>query len=490
MLQRTPTLVARPERLDAAGSLDRLPTLLPTVASRTRRLRGLRWVLLALFPLGYLICDSSIGPLSLSFAILTLVNTAGFAILLARLTMPLRETLWVWAGLFILLDGLFINMFVFTAQIHSAQFIGRYYSELTWVTGHEVQQGYAWMTLGFVTYCISATLALAWKAREAVPVSLDHNRVSVNYSQQLVVITFVAYVTLSVFEARLGYGVLGRAAPNLPLHLGSAFPFLRDNLAIALLVLGIWALDSARARWTAVAMALAVTCAVIDGFVSTSRGSLITLLTPVLLLLLLTKRFTRSRRLGVVLLLLATIALVPFFSSLRHDRVIGHTSTTSAPAPLSETISRSAMYLLTRANSIDGIYFSLGQQGPPSVIRTLSFLSPGKLVDYYTHTLAGVKTVGEFRSPGFIGGLMIVGGAGTLVLFTVLYTALIRGLWLRLLRLHCWPVGAALAASSWALFLLEGSNNYFLFVKVVIEVALCEVIYCKFLARQLWASTT
>ncbi len=444
--------------------------------------RSLRWLVLFVFPIGYLVCDHSIGPLGTSFPLLTLADALACAVLLYRLDAPLRRTLWVWVGLVLLLDGLFINLFVFTAKIQSTEFIAKYYAGDTLITPQGVLHGYPWITLGFVVFCLTSSFAVGWDPMPRTPrPSMRPPQVSTIYAHQIAGVVFLAYLGASLIEAQVGYGQLGQAA-TLPFHLGTALTFLRDNLALSLFVLVIWVLDSARSRWTPVAMGLLVVCALVDGLVSTSRGSLFNLLTPVVLLALLTQRFTKGRRIGAVLLILTGLLLVPFFSSLRLSR-IGTSSATAAPTPVLASLEQSALFVVDRGSQIDGVLQSLGHEGNLSVGRTITFLQPGKLTDYYTHQVVGVQVANDYRNAGLVGGLMVVGGVGAVIIFTIVFTLLMRALWRALDRLQCWPVALALAASAFGIFLLGGGLDFYLFVKLAMELGLCEFVYRKVLVR-------
>lgn len=466
------------------SDLDARPEPGLTTSRATVTPKSLRWLLLGIFPAGYAVCNVAIGPLPRSFALLTLADLAACATLLVRLGGPLRRTLWAWAGLVVLLDGLFLNMYLFASKLNSPQFLATYYPELQWVTRQQILRGYPWVTLGFATFCLSTSVVLAWQPSPARwRAAVGPRRVSTNYARQVVIAVFVVYLLASLLEARLGYGVLGEATPSLPLHLGTALTFVRANLAISLFVLSIWVLDSARSKWTPVAILLAVLSALIDGFISTSRGSLITLLLPILFLLMLTRRFTKVRKIGVLCILVAALALIPVFGALRSARLGSQGPATTASKPLTTTLTEGGTFLIIRVTGIDGVWEALGNEGRFSPGRTISFLKPSRLTDYYTHDIVRVKTANDFRAPGTVGGLMVVGGAMAVVLFVILFTLLMQLLWSLLLLLRTAPVALALAALAVATFFQGGAFDFFLLVKVLIEVGICEMLYRKVLQR-------
>lgn len=483
MPERTPMAMLEAARAGAivADGDPKTPTDQPGRRPRIP-IRSVRWLMLLIFPGVYVVSQQSLGNLGWSFLLFTLANAAACGILLARLGGPLRRTLWAWLALLVLLDGHFVNMMLFTAHINSPQFINRYYSEVRWVTRTRILSSYPWVTLGFVSFCLSASVVISWQpAPKRWLAAIGPRRISVNYTQQLVLAAFVFYLAASYLEARLGYGVLGQANPSLPLHLGTVLTFGRDFLAIALFTLGIWVLDSARSQWTAVAIGLLVAAAIIDGFVSTSRGSLVTLLAPLLLMLLLTRRFTNNRRIGLLFIAIATLALFPIFSNLRTEKLSGQAATTSAP--LLGSLVDSGTLVIGRVTGVDGVWYALDHRGNFSVPNTLSFLQPGKLADYYTHQVVEVPVANDFRSPGLIGGLMIVGGAPAVVLFTFLITVIFQLLWSTLLLLRCAPVALALGAITIGIFVMGGSLDFLSLLKVGLEATACELVYRRLLQR-------
>lgn len=450
--------------------------------------RQWRWLLLLVFPLGYLVLQQELGHLAPSILLLTVANTAACALLLARLGAPLRETLWAWMTLIILLNGYFLRMFWFTHKLDSPSYINRQYFEIRWVTGDRIIAGYPWVTLGFVTICVAMTavLTVTSKGRQNAPVRADVRRgPSSGPIVPLVVGTFLAFLASSLLQLYLGYGVLGLANPVLPYRLGSMLTLFQQNVAPAVLLLAMWMFDERGSKWANICAAMIFACGLIASLASTSRGLVLLLAVPVLFVWMFTGRLTRGRKAAIGLLAVFAFALYPFLSGLRAERLDQSSGGQSLGLSVDEVI-QAGITLASRVGDggVDGVWYVLDEPGRFSASRALAYLKPGALVDHYTVSVVRVRSANDFRPPGFIGALMIMGGGNGIVVYGTVLIVALGLLWRRLSRLRTWPVILALSASTVGVFIGGGAMDFFLFVKLGAQATACEFLYRKFIRRR------
>jgi hypothetical protein len=440
------------------------------------RLGPLRWGLPGLFLIGYVVCDRAIGPLEPSFAMLTALNAAALLLLLSRLSGPLQYTLWVWSALAVFITGTFLKMYWFAWHLNSPGYINSTFVELRWVDSVRIHDGYRWATLGFTVFCISATFALLWTTRVSTPVQEreDHYFRS-NTALQMVIGLMLSYLLLSLLQLKLNYGVLGVNNPVLPGRVGTVLTFARQQAIPALLLLAVWLFDQTRRTLAAIPACFLVAAAVIDALVSTSRGSVLALSAPLVLLWLMTGRLDRGRRPAVALIALTGVILFPIVTASRQAKLNpGSVGPTGIPS--FQALVDSSFFIVTRPSGIEGVWYSQDNTGRFTTERTLKYLRPGALTTYYTRTIVRVPGTSDFRAPGLIGALMIIGGsAGVVVLMAATMLGL-GAMWSALSRLQTWPVALALAGPAVAIFVSGGVFDFLSLVKVVLQAALCEVI--------------
>jgi hypothetical protein len=428
---------------------------------------------------GYLVCDRVIGPLDRSFLLLTVLNVAALVLLLSRLSGPLQRTLWVWSALFVFVTGTFLKMYWFAWKLNSPAYINSTFAELRWVDARRIIDGYHWATLGFTVFCIAASFVLLWSRRDGSPTEDGENTVlRGNTTLQMVVGLVLAYLVLSLLQLRLNYGVLGLDNPTLPGRIGTLLTFARQQAIPGLLLLAVWLFDHTNRRLASLAGAALIGCAIIDALVSTSRGTVFSLSAPLFLLWVMTKRLNNQRRVAFVAICLTGVVLFPIVSAVRQSK-LDPGATTATGLPSFSMLADSSFFILTRPSGIEGVWYAQDYQGRLSVGRTLDYLKPGALTDFYTRSVVRVVAAGDFRAPGIIGALMIIGGSAAVVLLMSATVLGIGLMWAALRRLRTWPVCLALAAPAVAIFVSGGVFDFLSLVKTVLQCLLCEFAYTK-----------
>jgi len=440
-----------------------------------------RWLLLLGFPLGYLTLQQSVGTAGSNVLLLTVVNMAACGLLLSRLGGPPERALWAWLVLFLFLDGYFFRLYWIAHKLNSPTYINTKYSEVRWVTGDRILSSLSWVTLGFCVFCVVSTVSLTLAPGRVSNRSREAADRLVGPMVPIVVVTFLSLVLVIFVELSVGYGVLGQANPNLPLHLGTLLTLFGRFLGPAMLLLGVWVFDGRRSKWANITAGLILLLGIMDSLASTSRGSIILLSLPLFFLWGLTGRFSTGRRVAAVALAILAVGLYPFLSSLRLEKIDPAAPASRAPLSLSGAL-ESGANLASRVGDggIDGVWFTMDTPGRLSS-RSLTYLRPGALVEYYTRSVVRVSAANDFRSPGTFAALIILGGgAGVALVGGLLFAAIGVG-WQLLRRLRTWPVALALAANAIASFVGAGALDFLLFVKLGLQVILCELIYRKLL---------
>ncbi len=110
-----------------------------------------------------------------------------------------------------------------------------------------------------------------------------------------------------------------------------------------------------------------------------------------------------------------------------------------------------------------------------SVSRTVHFLRPPTMRDYYTYAVVGVTQPNTYEAPGLMGAFMIVGGAGGVIVLMIGFVLLVERSWSRIARsFTTWPVALALTGSYLVGFIGEGTLLLGDLVKLALVIVTCE----------------
>lgn len=475
MTVSVPVLGARPRELGVGRATRRSPLLLS------------RWILLSIFLVGYLVCDRVMGPLDRSFLGLTVLNVGALTLLLTRLDGALRDTLWAWSALFVFLTGVFLKMFWFVSKLNDPGYVNRVFPELRWVSDRTILSSYPWATLGFVTFCVAAWVALGWSTPPSRPRRPREVRELTGATLHTVVGFFLAYLVATLVQVRLGYGVLGVANPSVPGRVGTLLTLFRQYVVPGVLLLCLWVFDRRRRNYAHLTTGLIVLVALLNAAISTSRGVFPLTVASILLLWILTDRLTRQRRIVMITLALIAVVLFPVLSLNRYQKVAQAQGERATPSI--STLTNAAFFMVTRPTGIEGVWQALDHRGRFSLPRVLHFMRPQVMTNYYTQSVVRVSRANDNRAPGVTGALMIMGGSGAVVVLMVLFVAFFQLAWRFLASLEAWPVLLALAGPVVAAFVSE-SPDPLLIVKLAVQIAICELLYRKVLRRpRPWTST-
>jgi len=424
--------------------------LIATAAAphRAKHLTGYRWLVLALFlpmPLSQTLGVPGATEIT---ALCGFGWLLGATVLLWAMGKPLRNTLWVWIVLFVFVMGFYVKFFAFAYGMGTPVFDLLMY-ELAWADRTQLNDALVWSTIGFLTFALSASFMLRMRSipQLAPPPPIYWIRQTTLY--WIIGSTLIGVVVSLAAALVFGFGQMGLEHHELPLHLDAVFTRFRITLAPAIFVTALWATDHRETRrvWLFTLGALTLS-AVLDAYVRGSRGSIVIAFLPLIFLWLLSGTYTAGRRALTGAIVFLTVALFPLFTSVRNERIAtGQGAEYDAQAATAQSSSAEGMALSLnqiggRVVGIDSMIEILRHmESPPGANQNLTTLNPsrmlwlasgGQMVTYMTYDVVGIPVdVVEGRSPGFLGGLYLVGGPDGMVLMTMGYAIFLSFVWRR-----------------------------------------------------------
>jgi hypothetical protein len=377
-------------------------------------------------------------------------------------------------------------MIILARRLDDPAYIASLYPEIEWLTRETLLHGYSWMTLGFVTYCVAAAAALSRSSRpRAAPQpSASTVRLRRDLTFDLAAAVFLVYLLATLLQVKSGYGVLGASNRGLSGPVGALLTLYRRYLTPALLLLALWIFDKRKPMLARLVIGAVLLAGVIDAFATSSRGSLVTFMLPVFLLFILTRRLTPARRAFVAGTVVAVIVLFSIISAIRFNSTSANAAGGSVPSV--QKLVGSGTVVLARVQGAEGVWFGLPfAETGLSLSRTVHFLRPPTMRNYYTYSVVGVTKANTFEAPGLIGAFMIIGGAGGVILFMAVFVFLVARGWSRIARtFETWPVALALTGSYLVGFIGEGTLLLGDLVKLLLVIFVCETLYTRLLGRR------
>ena len=423
----------------------------------------------------------------------TMFVAAGiFSLLLPKLSAPWKDSLWAWvfAGLF--LQGYYLRSYLFARDVVKVGYVGDN-PEMNWVSLNTIAACLPYVTAAFAAVCLASWLSLTFlppaPEPEEPPGGLGPWVVG------LVSTALAVGVSCGVVQYVLGIGVMGmETARRLPLLLDSVVIHSRLDLAPALVYLAIWLSDrSEDGRHRALPLAALVVLGLMDGALSTSRGSLLKLALPLLFLWLLTGRLTRRRFQFLALAVGLTILLHPVISALRSARMnasgpweaVASAVTAAWLEDPTGSLSTNGQRIVERVTGAEGVWFSVSDMPVGIDLKRLAGHFTGdSLTVYYTKEVVGVTRAADFRSPGLVGFSMLIGGWQGAVILPFLVVLGVRAVWWPLGRLRSSPVALSLWTMAMFLVVMEGTFAVSGVVFPLGAVAAVELVYRALVPRR------
>ncbi|HEX8199481.1 MAG TPA: hypothetical protein VF590_03275 [Isosphaeraceae bacterium] len=456
----------------------------------------LRWALLLLFliPVFDLGSPFQLADEFSAFVLEMVISLAACALLLTRLDRMDGRTLWVWVLLGLFLQGYYIKGFLYAGVVSVPGSVFRN-PELNWLSIHTIAAGFRYTTVAFVVACVFCWLALG-RRRGPVPTppAIEAAEASTGRAAWLALAVTALTIGAGFVQAWLGIGIMGVSSERLPMRLDTVLFRFRSDLAPTWVLLALWVLDRpGRRRAWVLTLAAMLVVALIDGLVSSSRGTFVRLGLLVFFLWVLTGRLRRRRVLFLGLILVATVLLAPFFTTIRQLRmeasdrsqaVVSSAASSAWSGGLAESTASAAIFVGDRVSGTEGIWFAMGEF-PDDIDwrRVLDHLFVEPLHIYYTRQIVGVLSPTDFRAPGLVAFFLMLGGTRGLVVFLTAYLLGFTVLWDLASRLQAAPVALALCVNALLYITMEGILGINNIVLLFIDIAAAEWLYTKYLAR-------
>jgi hypothetical protein len=298
---------------------------------------------------------------------------------------------------------------------------------------------------------------------------------------------FVCYLVGTLLALSLGVGLLGAETEHLPFRLNTLITRSLMDFIPALMVLCLFLLDAPRTRkeWW-LCLGLIAAAAAVYTLATTSRGGIIRFIVPVVFVWLLTNTMTRTRMAICGLAVVTVIASLQFVTMIRVVRMYEsadlQTAISEAAQRMDETDQRDSLlfslaHLGRRIGNAEGTWFALKHASERPVRDPLSAMTVERsLVEYYTQTVVQVAAAGDYRTPGLLGGFMLLAGMPGLVLFTPLFVITVWLMWMGLATLRAWP--AVLAVLGYAVLTVASEAFAALqsLLIVLVIAAMCELV--------------
>lgn len=469
------------------------------------RLLAARWLLILLFPSGYILTAQFFGYENLEYAALTLLSLAVCALLLTRLKRPLEQTLHFWIILIVLLIGYYLKIYwmMFILNTDSEWTFGSEFLPMATSPGL-MMQAYRVITLGFSVYCIVSWFLVGNRLKAKW---LKHSahfgtkyvlppRGFGNVTIFLIVVIPMLMMLAALIQYTLGIGIAGVESVRLPFRLGGWIFYIRDTLILSLLLLLIWCAEMANMH---VHLRLGVLLLVLHGIsqvlLLSTRGGLIWVLVPLMILWLIKHRLTRRRLRLIALAVLFTVLFYPIITDYRgiHQNnpmdIIGSLSqalnNVKSPADLVTFFNQGFSSVVMRIIGTRSLLAIIKNSTPLGMknIHRFFFDPRYNVTHIYTRDILGYGQSAlkyHMSSPSLLGALYMLGGStlvGLGVVFWIVgwHTLLVFLTWV---RLRTMPIAQAIVLTTLFNFTSEGNlNNIPLLLEVIFgSVALCEII--------------
>lgn len=284
------------------------------------RPRSVRWLLLIVFPLGFLISWPAYDQWS-DYLWLTVIAMVACGLLLTRLGRPLVDTLPLWVILSVFLLGYYLKFYWMSwALMTGAPFPVPGFERLAQSPDLRLRV-YQFTTMGFGVFCVAGFAF--WRRWEFGARLLSEDATRLGTSAPIwprlgtVLLSLLTVVMVGTGYAQYitGVAILGRPMVRLPFRLAGVIFYARTLAVPMLLLLVVW-LSMRRRSWVAVVLALLMLmCHGLSQMVlSSSRGSLIDMVIPLVFLPILESGKARRE----VVLIIAAVATAFAVSSLLH----------------------------------------------------------------------------------------------------------------------------------------------------------------------------
>ena len=278
------------------------------------------------------------------------MGSLGFLLLVIGRTTGSAFSIIIWLILVIVILGYFVKFYWLSGLAITESVTDSFDNETLSLAGMPdlMLKAYLISTVGFVAMCLSATLALILSeaanlspAEAGLILEAEIDFSLSERAQRLVTALLIIIAVVIVMSAGaqyiLGIGVAGVEAQSVSFRLGGIIFYLRSISIPFFLLIILWLADKYYLKKSfIISMILLIFHGLTQTLLTASRGVLLTLFIPLVLIWILSGRFNLSRRLLMVFSIVCVLLLHPLISNYRMARIGGNA------ADLSTAISRSA----------------------------------------------------------------------------------------------------------------------------------------------------
>jgi hypothetical protein len=473
-------------------------------ASRDAEQTKWRWLLIALFPVGFLLTYTAHSD-SAAYILLTFLATVACGLLVKRLRLPLHVTLPIWVILGIFVVGYYIKFYWMTWVLENN--MEWPFDMLFFLPARSntlMLRAYVATSLGFIAFCLTAWVALRWGgvwSMKPVPLSFDDSkqirRRIIRFSPAFLGILGIIMLVTGYAQYITQVGIMGQDNIYLQFRMAGVIVHSRNIVIPTLLLLIVWLADMWQLRRLFyIVLGMLMLHGLTQMVLMSSRGILVNMILPVIFLWFTTDRFKGWRRgltLGVIIFVLMAY---PLFTSYRWLRLEDNPldifgALTQAFQDLENPLANLSLRfssVISRVTGVDSLLFAV-QWGKETLsldtIQYYLFNPERTLPKIFTQDVAGFGPwMTSFQAaPSLLGTFYLMGGNTAVILGFVLWVALCELLWIRMMRLK-WVTLPLIRAVFPTIILwttMEGDLNILPRTVLIFGGSLC---LCEFFVRK------
>lgn len=397
-----------------------------------------KWLLLLIFPTGYLLTYKYFIAMHVEFAIYNMFALLSLAVLLTNIDFSNKKFIAIWIAVVLLLMGYFIRFYWITIDPLPVEKMLPWNPFRTMVANRNALWiSFQFSVIAFVSFCFSASIFLLFlKGRLWIRLNSVQNQnpfLKIEITRILLAFTVALAGIFAYVSYRYQIGEMGSSLGNpLPFRLKGVIFYTRVVFVPLLILLCISFMDHANdIIGSRVGILLLILNGVADMFLRNSRSSLLlALLLLIFLLLVGGVRLRVKEKIFLGLIAVLAFFMVPVMTEYRQVRLIQNLSHIDALVVLFQKeegnwllqFTQGLKFVLFRMPGIESLWCQLALGARPLGIYSLDIInSPNGIAGYLTYVIHPMKeTDNTLLAPGFVGWLYLVGGTPIIVIGSLL----------------------------------------------------------------------
>jgi hypothetical protein len=408
-----------------------------------------RFFLALLFPLGALLTAGARGPNPPEAFLVSLVTALTFMLFLAGVRELSEKTLMPILVAVVLIIAYPMKSYFLATTSWNVEGLGALAFVLTWaplLSRRTLFEAYTLGSLSLIVFFVISALLMAASGKRRLRLewmaTVSRGRMIV-YLWILLGCTIGLLTALNLLALKLGILRMGLEFKRLPWRLGGIIAFSRDYLSSFSLLLVLYlALRLKTRRLVRATVTAFVYTGLLTGIVSASRGSIVLVLVPPLLLALMLGRAGRHpvlkpRHLGLaaafVLMLALLHPLVTTFRAETTEQGVGDIAALRSAATLvAERMGKDPLGMIggvigtiaARVIGVEEVIILREAVGIPDREDSWhDIVERGRpMPAYYTREVLGIDTYDYQLTPGLVGSLWMLGGVPMVIGGTACFT--------------------------------------------------------------------